>query len=49
MLVIGKLRPRQEAFDLPYTEEVDITPYKYVKPVGIAIVITVILSYVYFS
>ncbi len=49
MLVIGLLKPRQVAFDLPYTEEVDITPYRYVKPVGLAITIIVILSYVMFS
>jgi SSS family solute:Na+ symporter len=49
MLVIGKLRPRESEFVLPYTKEVDITPYRFVKPVGLAIVIVVILSYVYFS
>lgn len=49
MLVIGKLKPRKTEFELPYTEQVDITPYKYVKPVGLAIVIVVILSYLYFS
>lgn len=49
MLLIGKFKPRAEAFDLPYTEDVDITPYRYVKPVGLAIIIVVILSYVYFS
>ncbi len=49
MLVIGMFKPRSEAFDLPYTEQVDITPYKYVKPVGLGIVIVVILSYLYFS
>ncbi len=49
MLIIGKLKPRKEGFVLPYTEEVDITPYRYVKPVGLAIIIVVILSYVVFS
>ena len=49
MLVIGKVRPRKEGFELEHTEQVDITPYKYVKPVGLAIVIIVILSYLYFS
>jgi len=49
MLVIGKIKPRAVAFDLPYTEQVDITPYKYVKPVGLSIVVVVILSYLYFS
>ena len=49
MLIIGKLAPRESAFSLNHSEEVDITPYRYVKPVGLAIVIVVILSYVYFS
>jgi len=49
MLIIGKMKPRREAFELPFTEQVDITPYRYVKPVGLAIVIIVICSYVYFS
>lgn len=49
MLVIGKLKPRDKAFVLPYTEQVDITPYRFVKPIGLAIIIIVILSYVVFS
>jgi SSS family solute:Na+ symporter len=49
MLIIGKLAPRKVAFELPYTEQVNIEPYKYVKPVGLTIVIIVVLSYVYFS
>ena len=49
MIVIGMIKPREKAFELAYTEQVDITPYQYVKPVGLAIVITVIASYVYFS
>lgn len=49
MLIIGKIKPRKLAFDLPYTEQVDITPYRYVKPIGLAIVIVVILTYVFFQ
>jgi len=49
MLIIGKLKPRKVAFDLSYTYDVDITPYRFVKPVGLVIVIIVILSYLYFS
>ncbi len=49
MLIIGKLKPRDAAFKLPYSEQVDITPYRYVKPFGLVIVIIVIMSYVYFS
>ena len=49
MLLIGKFRPRETPFELPYTKQVDITPYKYVKQVGAAICLVVILIYVYFS
>ena len=49
MLVIGKLKPRKTAFTLPYTKQVDITPWKYVKLAGIIICIIVIYSYLHFS
>ncbi|MBQ4913750.1 solute:sodium symporter family transporter [Maribacter sp. MMG018] len=49
MLVIGKFYPRKEAFELKYTEQVDISPYKYVKEVGIAIVLIVVGIYIYFA
>jgi SSS family solute:Na+ symporter len=49
MLVIGKLRPRTEDFALEYTEQVDITPWKYVKQVGIAVCVIVIGIYIFFS
>lgn len=49
MIIIGKLKPRTEAFELNYTEQVDITPYKYVKPIGLIIIILVVLSYIIFS
>lgn len=49
MLVIGMVKPRVTPFKLRYSEEVDITPYRYSVPVGIGIVVVVILSYIYFS
>ena len=49
MLLIGQLRPRTADFKLQYTEQVDITPWKYVKQVGITICVIVIFIYVYFS
>ncbi len=49
MLAIGKIRPRQEAFELEYTKQVDISPWKYVKPVGIIVCLIVISIYIYFS
>jgi SSS family solute:Na+ symporter len=49
MLVIGKLKPRKEAYIQEYTNQVDITPWKYVKHAGIAICIIVIGVYIYFA
>ncbi|GGF81563.1 solute:sodium symporter family transporter [Wenyingzhuangia marina] len=49
MLVIGKLKPRDTDFVQEYTEQVDITPWKYLKPVSIIVVIIVVLTYIYFS
>ena len=49
MLIIGKIKPREEAFVQEYTEQVDITPWKYVKQTGIAICVIVIGVYIYFA
>ena len=49
MLIIGKLRPREQAFELNYSEQVDITPYPYAKIIGAMVVVIVVLSYIYFS
>lgn len=49
MLIIGRLYPRAEPFEQKYTEQVDISPYKYVKEVGIGICVIVIGVYIYFA
>ena len=49
MLIVGKLYPRKEAFALEYTKKVDITPWKLVTTVGLAICIIVIGIYIYFT
>ncbi|ETN95701.1 solute:Na+ symporter, SSS family [Zhouia amylolytica] len=49
MLIIGKYRPRAEAYELKYTKKVDIMPYKFVKQVGLIISLIVIGVYIYFS
>ena len=49
MLVIGKIKPREEDYVQEYTEQVDITPWKHVKLAGIAICIIVVSVYVYFA
>ena len=49
MLIIGKIKPREEPFVQQYTKQVDITPWKYVNHAGIAICVIVIGVYVYFA
>jgi SSS family solute:Na+ symporter len=49
MLLIGKLKPREEDFVQEYTEQVDITPWKHTQKVGLAICILVISIYIYFA
>lgn len=49
MLIIGKLYPRREAYQLPYTGQVDITPFKFVREAGIAIIVIVVAIYWYFA
>ncbi|MFK7808378.1 MAG: solute:sodium symporter family transporter [Saprospiraceae bacterium] len=49
MLVIGKIKPRETDFVLPYTEEVSIQPYKFLVPVGAGICAIVIGIYWYFA
>ncbi|MCK7590671.1 solute:sodium symporter family transporter [Subsaxibacter sp. CAU 1640] len=49
MLIIGAIRPRKEAFELEYTKQVDISPWKFVKPVGLVICAIVISIYIYFA
>jgi len=49
MLVIGKLYPREEAYEQHYTEDIDITPWSLVKPLGGVICAIVVGLYIYFS
>ncbi|CAL67114.1 solute:sodium symporter family transporter [Christiangramia forsetii] len=49
MLVIGKIWPRETPYLQEHTKQVDITPWRFVKPVGIAIVVIVIGVYAYFA
>lgn len=49
MLIIGFIKPRAEPFSLEHSKEVEITPWKYVVPAGIGIVVTVIGTYLVFS
>ena len=49
MLIIGKIWPRNEPYLQEHTKQVDITPWKFVKPVGIAIIVVVVGIYTYFA
>ncbi|WP_373072058.1 solute:sodium symporter family transporter [Zeaxanthinibacter enoshimensis] len=49
MLIIGKIWPRKDDYAQEYTRQVDIEPYRYVKAVGIGIVILVVGIYIYFA
>jgi SSS family solute:Na+ symporter len=48
MILIGKLKPREEPYVQAYTDQVDIEPYKYLKVFGIGIVVAVVGIYIYF-
>ena len=49
MLIIGKIYPRKKPFELEYTKQVSIEPYKYVKQLGFAVCFVVIGIYIYFA
>ncbi|WP_046756686.1 solute:sodium symporter family transporter [Kordia jejudonensis] len=49
MLLIGKFSPRTIAYEQKFTEEVDITPWKHAKSIGIIVILIVVSSFVYFS
>lgn len=49
MLIIGKLKPRKEAYTQLYTKQVEITPWKYVNHFGILIFLIVVGVYIYFA
>lgn len=49
MLVIGRIFPRKEAYEVVYTNQVDIKPWKLVNSVGILICVIVLFIYIYFA
>jgi len=49
MLIIGKIWPRKVAYKQEHTKQVDITPWRFVKPVGVAIIVIVVGIYAYFA
>ena len=49
MLIIGKLYPRDYDYVQKFTQEVDVTPWKHTKKIGLAICLIVIGIYIYFA
>ncbi|MCK0177871.1 solute:sodium symporter family transporter [Flavobacteriaceae bacterium S0862] len=49
MLIIGYFKPRLIAYKQKFTNEVDITPWKHAKLIGLIIVIIVVFVYFYYS
>ncbi|XCF07421.1 solute:sodium symporter family transporter [Tamlana crocina] len=49
MFVVSKFYPRETDYLQEYSKQVDITPWKFLKPVGYAVVAAVIGLYIYLS
>lgn len=49
MLLIGKLKPKKEIYIPKITEEIDITPWKHAKLVGVIITVLVLSTYFIFK
>ena len=49
LFTVSKFFPRQTDYLEEYTRQVDITPWKYLKPAGVVICIAVVSIYIYFS
>jgi SSS family solute:Na+ symporter len=49
MLLIGKLKPRAEAYEQQYTKQVDITEWRPVRLMGLIITVIVISTYFIFT
>lgn len=49
MLIIGKYIPRKDPYVLQYSKEVDITPWKLLKPMAVTVCIIVLGIYIYFA
>ncbi len=49
MLIIARVKPREEAYIQQYTKQVEIVPWQHVNKMGIAICIIVLSIYIYFA
>ncbi len=48
MLIIGKLKPKKDIYVPVVTEEIDVTPWKHAKTIGIVIALLVLSTYLIF-
>jgi SSS family solute:Na+ symporter len=49
MLIIGKFQPQTKPYSPVITKEIDVTPWKYTKTIGLIIVLLVLSTYIIFS
>ena len=49
MLLVGRLRPRKEAYAIPDANVVDMTPWKYAKPAAAVSIVLLVAMYCLFS
>ena len=49
MLIIGKFQPQTQPYSPVITKEIDVTPWKYTKTIGLIIVLLVLSTYIIFS
>ncbi len=49
MLIFGKVQPRLEAWQQQYSGDVDLTPWEYARPMGLALFVIVLLIYAAFA
>ena len=49
MLIIGRFQPQTKPYSPVITKEIDVTPWKYTKTIGLIIVLLVLSTYIIFS
>ncbi|WP_062062613.1 solute:sodium symporter family transporter [Aquimarina longa] len=49
MLIVGRIKPRTQAYEQKHTKQVDITPWKYLNLASIIICVVVVSIYIYFA
>ncbi len=49
MYVVRLATPRAEPYEQKYSEDVDITPWRFAKPVGVGVVVMIAIMYIGFA